>query len=476
MQSNNIMLKQKEYIRAVRESNTGKNKKYTVITFGCQMNENDSEKLTGMLEEMGFTFAGKPENSDIVVFNTCCVRKSAELKIYGRIGAIKHLKTANPEMILAVCGCMVQQPDAASVVSKKYPYVDLILGTHNIYMLPEMIYSLKSGKSTKGKKTHVEIIDDFPGEAALCEEMPIRRSGRIKAWVPIMYGCDNYCSYCIVPYVRGHEKSRAPEDILKETGRLSYQGYREINLLGQNVNSYGKDLEPDCSFAKLLELLDNQVQENGNIISRIRFMTSHPKDLSSELIHTMSKCKRVCRHLHLPIQAGSNKVLGLMNRGYTKKHYVEITDMLRKTIPSIALTTDVIVGFPGESEEDFEETYSLFEKLRFDSAYIFIYSERRGTPAASLPEQVSEEIKKQRFKRISQLQDRISKEINDQLTGRIFEVLAEGPSKTNINKITGRTDTNKIVNFKGSIELTGQLVNVRIEKSGAWSLEGNMID
>ncbi|MDP4094215.1 MAG: tRNA (N6-isopentenyl adenosine(37)-C2)-methylthiotransferase MiaB [Bacillota bacterium] len=452
---------QRDFIRKVKEINHGVLKKYSVQTFGCQMNENDSERLAGMLYEMGYTEAKDIKESDVIIFNTCCVRENAEVKVYGHLGALKKLKSENPNMVIAVCGCMMQQSQIVEHIKSKYRHVDLIFGTHNLYKFPEMLHDALNSRET--------IIDVWESEGSIAENMPIERKDGIKAWVTIMYGCNNFCSYCIVPYVRGRERSRHPDDIINEVSMLGRNNYKEITLLGQNVNSYGKDLENGLSFAGLLKELD---KIDG--IERIRFMTSHPKDLSDELLEAMKDCKKVCEHLHLPIQSGSTGILKEMNRKYTKEHYLELADKVKKTIPDIALTTDIIVGFPGETEEDFDETIDVIEKARFDMAYTFLYSKRTGTPAAKSEQQVSEETKKLRFEKLLEVQNRISKEINDEYLGKTVEVLVEGYSKNSPNKLTGRTRTNKVVNFKGEIKLVGKLVNVEINKVQTWSLEGEV--
>lgn len=454
--------RQKEFIHLVKEQNENRLKKYHLSTFGCQMNENDSEKLAGMLSEMGYVRSETAEGSNLIIYNTCCVRENAEEKVYGHLGALKKLKREDPGLIIAVCGCMMQQKEVVDHIRKKYRQVDLIFGTHNLHRFPELLY---------GAVNSAEVIVEVPeSEGLLAEGIPIERSDGVKAFVTIMYGCNNFCSYCIVPYVRGRERSRDMEDVAREIESLAAQGYKEITLLGQNVNSYGKDLEGEVDFATLLYRL-NGIEG----IERIRFMTSHPKDLSERLIHAMRDMEKVCGHLHLPIQAGSSRVLKEMNRKYTKEQYLALVEKVRKAIPGIALTTDIIVGFPGETEEDFQDTLDVIEKVRFDQAYTFLYSKRTGTPAAKSSDQIADEIKKERFERLLQLQNSISREINDTLLGTVQEVLVEGISKNSISKFTGRTRSNKIVNFSGSPEMIGSLVHVRIDKIQTWSLEGTVI-
>lgn len=461
--------KQRHYIEEIMHINaqqtvqTGKQKLFYLETFGCQMNENDSERLAGMLAEMGYMESEELNRCDLVIYNTCCVRENAELKVYGHLGSLKKLKKERPGMIIAVCGCMMQQKEVVEHIKNKYRHVDLIFGTHNLYKFPELLYTALN--------TDKNIIDIWEAEGSIAEGMPIERKDGVKAWVTVMYGCNNFCSYCIVPYVRGRERSRSVEDIVHEIRLLGQQGYKEITLLGQNVNSYGKDVAGGTSFAGLLREI-NKVEG----IERIRFMTSHPKDLSEELIDAMRDCEKVCRHLHLPIQAGSSRILKEMNRKYTKEQYIELAGKIRAKIPDMALTTDIIVGFPGETEEDFEETLDVLRKVRYDFAYTFLYSKRTGTPAAKHPDQVSEEVKKTRFEKLLSIQNVISKEINDRLLGSEVEVLVEGLSKNSIKTYTGRTNTNKIVNFKGNKDLIGKLVRVKVEKTQTWSLEGSIIE
>jgi tRNA-2-methylthio-N6-dimethylallyladenosine synthase len=459
--SEDEIARQESYMHSVRELDPGTDKKYLIHTFGCQMNENDSEKLAGMLESMGYRRTYEPEESDLVLFNTCCVRENAELKVYGHLGTLKHLKARRPGLVIAVCGCMMQQVEVVQHILEKYRHVDLIFGTHNLHRFPELLFRAVTGGSP---------VTDITSGGYIAEGLPIRREHGVKAWLTIMYGCNNFCSYCIVPYVRGRERSRRMPDILDEARLLARQGYKEITLLGQNVNSYGLDWKDGSSFAALLRSLDGI---DG--IERIRFMTSHPKDLSDELIYAMRDCGKVCEHLHLPVQAGSSRILAEMNRKYTRERYFDLVDRVREHVPGISITTDIIVGFPGETDEDFMETLDLVERVRFDYAYTFLYSKRTGTPAAKKTEQVSEEVKKKRFDELLKLQNGISSEINGRLGGTVTEILVEGPSKNDINMMTGRTRTNKIVNFKGNAGLTGKLVNVRIDKTGTWSLDGTLV-
>ncbi len=460
---------QYKYIETMKQYNQGiisglgKPVRYNIETFGCQMNENDSERLSGMLSEMGYSECSERKDSDLIIFNTCCVRENAEQKVYGHLGALKKLKETNPNLIIAICGCMMQQKEVVDHIKKTYKHVDIIFGTHNLYKFPELLNTAITTKST--------IIDVWDSTGSIAENMPIARKDNIKAWVTVMYGCNNFCSYCIVPYVRGRERSRSLEEIINEVEKLAEDGCKEITLLGQNVNSYGKDLEGDLTFAGLLREL-NKIQG----IERIRFMTSHPKDLSDELIYVMRDCEKVCEHLHLPVQSGSSKVLDEMNRKYKKEQYLELIEKVKSNIPGIALSTDIIVGFPGETEEDFNETLDVVAKARFDMAYTFLYSKRTGTPAAKNPEQIPESVKKQRFDKLLELQNTISKEINDQLLGKEMEVLVEGLSKSSKTTYTGRTRENKIVNFKGSPDMIGKLVKVKIDEIQTWSLLGKVAE
>ena len=455
------MEEQKQYIDALKSRILNTGLRYHIVTYGCQMNVHDSEKLAGMLNDIGYEETSQQQEADLVLFNTCCVRENAELKVYGNIGALKAYKMANPNMIIGVCGCMMQQTDVSDYIVKKFPFVDLVFGTHNLHHFPSLL--LQAFDSTQ---TIVEILDS---EGDVVEHIPTKRSLGISAWVTVMYGCNNYCSYCIVPYVRGRERSRQPQDILEEISKLVADGYKEITLLGQNVNSYGKDLEDKYLFHDLLREIDKL---QG--IERVRFMTSHPKDLSPELISALSECSKLCEHLHLPIQSGSNRVLKAMNRKYTREDYMELVEKLRAAVPGIALTTDIIVGFPGETEEEFLDTLDIMKRLEYDSAYTFIYSPRTGTPAAKISNQISQEVKKERLSRLIELQNEISKKKNAAYKNREVEVLIEGPSKNKHEIMSGRTRTNKLVNFAASPNLVGQLVKVRIINTRSWTLEGEV--
>jgi tRNA-2-methylthio-N6-dimethylallyladenosine synthase len=455
--------RQREIMEEIARENRGKELYYHIETYGCQMNVHDSEKVAGMLEEMGYKYTEDLEKADILLFNTCAVREHAEIRVLGRVSQIKELKNKNPNLIIGISGCMMQEKHVVEAIKEKYPHVDIVFGTHNIYKFPELLWQALNSR--------VQVIDVIEDTQNVIEGLPVKRDSNLKAWVDIIYGCNNFCTYCIVPYTRGREKSRKPEDIIAEVKELAEKGYKEITLLGQNVNSYGKDLGGNITFAKLLYML-NEIKG----IERIRFMTSHPKDISDELIYAMRDLDKVCEHLHLPVQAGSNKILKKMNRQYTREHYLEIIDKVRSNIPDIAITTDIIVGFPGETEEDFLETLDLVERVRFDGAYTFMYSKRSGTPAARMPDQVEDEVKKERLIRLIELQNRISLEKSAELKDKVVEVLVEGISKRDPNKLTSRTRTNKVVHFVGDESLIGKLVNVKITETKAWTMQGELVE
>lgn len=436
--------------------------KYQVVTFGCQMNEHDSEILAGMLESLGYEYIKDLDQCDAIVVNTCCVRESAENRILGYIGNLKRLKTANPRLIIAVGGCMVQQPGSGEKLRKRASHVDIIFGTHNMHRLPQYITEVLHGGRI------MEIADQ---ESEIIEDLPIRRQGSIKAQISIMYGCNNFCTYCIVPYVRGRERSRAPEIIKKEYIALGDEGFKEIMLLGQNVNSYGLDFSFSYDFADLMKDLDGLGK-----VQRIRYMTSHPRDFSRKLIDTIAQSKNICEHFHLPIQSGSNRILDLMNRGYTRESYLSLVREIRAKVPGSSITTDIIVGFPGETDADFKDTMEFFQEAELDVAYTFLYSSRSGTPAADMSDQVPQEVKKERLQQLMDVQNSISLAINKRLVGQREEVLVEGISKTSDKTMSGRTRTNKIVNFPGEMNLAGALIPVKIKRAKTWHLEGERID
>ena len=423
---------------------------FCVTTFGCQMNARDSEKLRGILKEIGYLEA-EEETADFVIYNTCTVRENANTRVYGRLGQLKPRKKQNPYMMIGLCGCMMQEPEVIEKLKKSYSFVDIIFGTHNIFKFAELIVQrFSSGKP---------VIDIWEGTDAIVEDLPNQRKYSFKSGINIMFGCNNFCSYCIVPYVRGRERSREPQAILREIRRLADDGVVEIMLLGQNVNSYGKTLDHPVTFAELLTEI-----EKIDKIKRIRFMTSHPKDLSDELIEVMSRSTKICRHLHLPVQSGSSRILQKMNRRYTKEQYLELTEKIRKAVPGISLTTDIIVGFPGETEEDFQETLDLVRKVRYDSAFTFIYSRRTGTPAASMEDQVPEDVVKNRFQRLLKEVQDIASEVCAVHEGTTQEALIESLSEHDPSMVTGRLSNNLLVHFPGGEELIGKLVPVYLKE------------
>lgn len=460
---------QRGFIMKLREENNnfaiknGRARLALTETYGCQQNENDTERIRGMLREAGFEFTDAAEKADLVIYNTCAVRENAEQRVFGRLGILKHIKEKRRDMIIAVCGCMVQQEHITEKIKQVHSQVDLVFGTHALYKMPELLY-----KAMHRKKT---VIDIEKSDGAIAENIPIMRDTKQKAWVSVMYGCNNFCSYCIVPYVRGRERSRKPEDILNEVRELVADGCTEITLLGQNVNSYGKDLEEDIDFADLMRVVNDV---DG--VRRIRFMTSHPKDLSDKLIETMRDCDKVCRQLHIPFQAGSDKILMQMNRKYTKEQYLSKIDKVKREIPGISLSTDVMVGFPTETNEDFEETLDVLRKVEFDNIFSFIYSKREGTPAAKLDFVLSEEEIHKNFNRLLEVQNEISKRKNDAYVGRIETVLVDGASKNDKNMLSGRCESSKIVNFSGDESLIGKYVRVKITQSHTWSLNGVLVE
>lgn len=431
-----------------------------VTTFGCQMNEKDSEKLLGILETIGYEEV-ETEEADFLIFNTCTVRENANTKLYGHLGQVKKMKERNPQMMIGLCGCMMQEEHVIEKIRSSYKFVDIIFGTHNIFKLAEL---LKARVDSKGM-----IVDIWKDTDQIVEDLPSDRKFSFKCGVNIMYGCNNFCSYCIVPYVRGRERSRKPEDIIKEVKQVVSEGVKEVMLLGQNVNSYGKNLENPISFAKLLTMV-----EEVEGIERIRFMTSHPKDLSDELIEVMAHSKKICKHLHLPVQSGSSRILKLMNRKYTKEHYLALVDKIRTAVPDIAITTDIIVGFPGETEEDFQETLDVVRKAKYDSAFTFIYSKRSGTPAAKMPDQVSEEVVHERFDRLLKVVNETAREQNGKLTGNTELVLVEEIDEKDASMVTGRLSNNSVVHFKGDASLIGKIVPVVLEESKGFYYLGRL--
>ncbi len=462
-----IIQAQKEAISDIRIKNEEQyslgapRKKAFVETYGCQQNVSDSEILMGMLIQMGYEKTDQKEDADIIIYNTCAVRENAELKVFGNLGALKHLKAKRPDVIIGVCGCMMQQKENAEQIKRKYKHVDLVFGTHSLYYFPSLLRDVIMSDT--------RVIDVRDTDGKIAEEYPLQRAKGPCAWVSVMYGCNNFCSYCIVPYVRGRERSRSKEAIVNEVSQLASSGYKEITLLGQNVNSYGKDLEEDIDFADLLRAV---CEIDG--IERIRFMTSHPKDISDKLIDTMASEPKICKQLHLPVQAGNNRVLSAMNRHYTKEEYLEKIDKIKAKMPDITLTTDIIVGFPGETKEEFADTLDVLKKVRYDTIFSFIYSKRPGTPAATMDDVLTSDEKKECFAALLEVQDKISYEKNKALEGKILRVLTEGYSKTDSTVLSGRTEGGKIVNFAGSSECIGKFVNVKITQVRTWSLLGEI--
>lgn len=432
-----------------------------VNTFGCQMNARDSEKLIGALELMGYMIT-EDEKADFVIYNTCTVRENANLKVYGRLGYLSNLKKKNSDMLIALCGCMMQEPSVVEKIKKSYGFVDIIFGTHNIFKFAEIMYNRLNSDRL--------VIDLWENTDIIIEDLPVERKYSFKSGVNIMFGCDNFCSYCIVPYVRGRERSRKPADIIDEIKRLAADGVVEIMLLGQNVNSYGKTLEDPISFAELLKEV-----EKIDGIKRIRFMTSHPKDLSDELIEVMKNSKKICKQLHLPVQSGSSRILKIMNRKYSKEHYLELVEKIRDAIPDISLTTDIMVGFPGETEEDFLETLDVVRKARYDSAYTFIYSKRTGTPAAAMEEQIPKAVVKERFDRLLKEVQTIANEQIKRFEGETHKVLVEEKNGQLEGFVTGKLDFGITVHFKGDDTLIGRIVNVRLLEAKGFYYLGEMI-
>ena len=460
-----------KYIEKVNEINNGKKLKYYILTMGCQLNENDSEKLCGMLEKMNYTRTEEMSNADLVLFNTCCVRENAEEKLFGKVGEVKKQKENNGT-IIAIGGCMMQEEHIVNKLKQSYPYVDIIFGTHTLHKFPKDLYqALEENKKIRD-------IVDIDGE--IIEGLPISRNDNIKASVTIMNGCNNFCTYCIVPYVRGRERSRSPKDIIEEVRLLASEGYKEITLLGQNVNSYLRverekniefeEYEGVNSFATLLRAV-NKIDG----IERIRFVSPHPKDFTDDVIDAIRDCEKVSKIVHLPLQSGSTNVLKLMNRKYTKEQYLNLVDKMKNRIPNVKFSTDIIVGFPGDTEEDFEDTLDVVNKVCFEQVFMFIYSRRVGTPGDRMENQIPEEIKHKRFDRLKELVESQIKENNDKYIGTKQKVLVEGTSKNNEDMLTGRTDSNKVVIFEGDKSLIGNMVELEIVSEHMWYLKGKLI-
>ena len=468
--SNEIKL-QEEYIKKVKKINQDKNLKYTILTMGCQLNENDSEKLCGMLEKMGYTKTEKQNDADLALFNTCCVRENAEDKLFGKLGELKRLKEQKG-IIIAIGGCMMQEKHITDKIKESYPFVDILFGTHTLHKFPEDLYKVIE------EKRKLEDILDIDGK--IYEGLPIKRDSKIKASVTIMNGCNNFCSYCIVPYVRGRERSRQPRDIIEEVKKLAKEGYKEITLLGQNVNSYLRvereknipfeEYQGVNSFATLLRAI-NKIDG----IERIRFISPHPKDFTDDVIEAIADCEKVCKLVHLPLQSGNTKVLKEMNRKYTKEQYSNLVEKMKNKIPNLTLSTDIIVGFPGETDEEFEDTLEVVEKVGFEQVYMFIYSRRVGTPGDKMQNQIPEDIKHKRFDKLKALVESQIEENNKKYIGTTQKILVEGESKNNSNMLSGRTESNKVVIFEGSKELIDKIINIKIISQHMWYLKGEIL-
>ena len=447
------------YLNEEYDKSAFKGKKYFIRTYGCQMNVHDSEEIAGHLESIGFTPVDTIEEADLVVLNTCAIRENAHDKLYGFLGRCKHVKTStNPNLIIAICGCMAQEENVANTIKEKHPYVDLVFGTHNICDLEKLLIN-------KSEKQNIEV---FSCEGNVIENVPYKRDSKFKAWVNIQYGCDKFCTYCIVPYTRGKQRSRKSEDILKECENLVKDGYIEITLLGQNVNAYGKDLDGELTFAQLLQ----KVSDTG--IKRLRFVTSHPWDFTDEMIDIIASNENIMPYIHLPLQSGSDRILKLMGRRYTKEEYLTLFNKIKDKVKGCSITTDIIVGFPNESEEDFKDTLDVVNTCKYDSAFTFIYSPREGTPAAKMEDKIPLEVKEKRLHELNELVNKYSLENNKKLLNKEVEVLVEGINDKDSNKVYGYTDTMKLVNFEGDSSLIGKLVNVIITDAKSFSLDGKL--
>ena len=462
---------QKEYIQKVQEIIKNKKYKYSILTMGCQLNENDSEKLSGMIEKMGYTRVQDPKEADLNIINTCCVRENAEDRLFGKLGELKKIKENNGS-IIAIGGCMMQEKHITNKIKESYPFADILFGTHTLHKFPEDLYKALD------EKNKIEDIIDIEGK--IYEDIPIKRDSNIKASVTIMNGCNNFCTYCIVPYVRGRERSREPKAIIEEVKQLAKQGYKEITLLGQNVNSYLRvekekninfeEYEGVNSFATLLKAI-NKIEG----IERIRFVSPHPKDFTDDVIDAIASCDKVCKLVHLPLQSGNTKVLKEMNRKYTKEQYLNLVEKMKAKISNLTLSTDIIVGFPGETDEEFEDTLDVVKKVKFEQVYMFIYSRRVGTPGDKMPNQIPEEIKHKRFDRLKELVESQIEENNQKYIGTVQKVLVEGTSKNNKDMLTGRTDSNKVVIFEGSKDLINKIIDLNIVSEHMWYLKGEIL-
>lgn len=446
------------YKKNINAKDIGVGKSYYVKTYGCQMNEHDTENIKALLEEVGFTEKDDYSKADLVLLNTCSIRENAHNKAFGMLGRLKHMKEKKPDLVIGLCGCMAQEEGVVEEILTKYKYVDFVFGTHNIDRLPSLL--LEHFNNDK------QVVEVYSKEGNIVEDIPIKRENKFKAYVNIIYGCDKFCTYCIVPFTRGKQRSRYKEDILKEVNELVKAGYKEVTLLGQNVNAYGKDLDINYTMENLLE----DVSKTG--ISRVRFVTSHPWDFTDKMIDVIRDNENIMPYIHLPVQSGSDRVLKLMGRRYTKEEYLTLFNKIREKIPNCSISTDIIIGFPGESEEDFNETLDLVNKCKFDNAFSFIFSAREGTAAAKLEDNTSLEVKEGRLYKLNEVLNKYFKESNDKLLNKILPVLVEG--KNDKGKLFGYTDTNKLINFEGDEKLIGNIVNVRVIESKTWSLDGEI--
>ena len=452
------------YTESIKNLCDGKNLTAYINTYGCAQNETDSDKLYGMLLNMGIKKAESEKGADVILYNTCSVRENAEVKVYGKVGALKAVKKKNPDLVIGVCGCLMQQEHASERIRKKYKFVDMVFGTHALYRFPELLFNVLT------ERKRVFDAEEFDG--AIAEGIPVVNEKSYKAQIPIAYGCNNFCTYCVVPYTRGRERSRRSSDILNEINALCEKGLKEVMLLGQNVNSYGNDNDDDMDFPDLLQKIADIPQ-----IKRIRFVTSHPKDLTDKLIDTIARNDNICKYLHLPFQAGNSRVLKEMNRKYTREDYLNLVKKIKDKIPDIALSSDVIVGFPGETTQEFYDTVSLIKEVRFDTLFTFIYSKRKNTKAALMEDVLTYEQKLENFNVLLSEQNKISKEINDTYFGNVYEIIDEGISRTNDDMRQGRTETNKVVNYKPVREVNeGDFVKVKITECMTWSLNGVQTD
>ena len=457
-----IKTKTNEYIVKENLKKLGLNKKYYVKTYGCQMNEHDSENIKAILEDMSFTETDDMESADLILLNTCAIRENAHNKVFGMIGRIKNLKEKNPNLIAGICGCMAQEEVVVNEILERYNFLDRVFGTHNIHNLPNILYT-----AINKKDLEIEVLSI---EGSVIENIPAKRDSKYKAWVNIMYGCDKFCTYCIVPYTRGKQRSREPKYIIEEVKELVEKGYQEVTLLGQNVNAYGKDLNINYDMSNLLE----DVAKTG--INRIRFVTSHPWDFNDRMIEVIKKYDNIMPYIHLPLQSGSDSILKLMGRRYTKKSYIELYNKLKSAMPNSSITTDIIVGFPNETEEDFNETLDVVNTCKFDGAYTFIFSPRVGTPAAKMADNVTLEEKNERLYKLNELINKYSKEANDKYLNKIVPVLIEGISEKDESMLMGYTDTMKLVNVKADKKYIGKIINVKIKEIKTWSMDGEIAE